>query len=480
MPLNEHPSEHGTIDLSEDRARAVDEAGRRAGAALRSPAPAHGAAAVRDRAQRRRVVRAAAATAGVGVLVVAGLMAFTTGDQPGKLQPADNLTNTSPAEPDATTPDSTMPGSTPPASTPPASTAAPSTVEARSTNPPAPAASMDLVEAGTLFGRPWPRYSADSSLLAIESPDGNVLIHDAATLAHLRELPCPTSIEPLPDSVGTAPASDRVWDVAAAARWDADAFTVLTSVSRPQMCEVTVSADGRRAVTDADVRGIVPRDARSLLWDTSDGSLVAVIPGMLSGFSADGSRLVISNGPSFSIVESSTGTVLDTITDDANGTVASPDGSRLLRWATDSHADGTQLDATIYDMRTLTPIAKLSAGSPDEVVGIEDPVFDDSNGRVAALTASGLAIWDASTGAQLQHVDIELVDGRSVAFFPGGAMIAVRNGSHITIIDSSSGAELADLDLGADRVEELVFSADGVSLAAGVSAGARVWFYEPS
>jgi hypothetical protein len=468
MPLNEHPSEHGSIDLSEERARAVDEAGRRAGAALRRPAPAHGAAAIRHRAHRRRVVRAGAATAGVGVLVVVGVLALTTGDGPSELQPGDTLTTTNTAAPDPTTPHPTTPDST----------ASPSTVEATSTNPPVATQSLDLVEAGTLFGHPWPRYSADSSLLAIESTVGNVLIHDSATLTQLRELPCPTSLEPLPDSAGTAPSPDSVWDVAAAARWDADALTVLTSVSRPQMCGVTLSADGTRAVTDADVQGNVPRDAHSLLWDTSDGSLVAVIPGLLSGFSADGSRVVISNGPSFSIVESSTGAVLSTITDDADGTVSSPDGSRLLRWGTHTHADGTPVDATIYDMRTLTPIATLSAGSRDDVVGIEDPVFDDTNGRVAALDASGLAIWDASTGAELQHVAIELVGGRSVAFFPGGAMIAVRNGSHITIIDSSSGVQLTDLDVGADRVEEVVFSADGVSLAAGVAAGARIWFYD--
>ena len=54
----------------------------------------------------------------------------------------------------------------------------------------------------------------------------------------------------------------------------------------------------------------------------------------------------------------------------------------------------------------------------------------------------------------------------------------MRNGNHITIIDVASGDQLADLDLGADRVEEIVFSADGVAMAAGVPGGARVWSYD--
>ena len=482
MSQNEDTSEHGSVDLSDDRARAVDEAGRRAGAALRSPAPVHGAAAIRGRVHRRRVVRAAAPTAGVGVLLVAGVMTFTTGDRPGDLPPVDTPTYTNPRVSNSPTPNSTAP-----ISTAPISTAASSTIETTSTNPPAPTESLEVVEAGTLTGH-VPRYSADGSLLAIESSGGNVLIHDSGTLTQVRELPCPTSIESLPASVGTGPSRDQVWDVAAAERWDADAFTVLTSVSRPLLCDVLVSADGSRAVTNADVQGDkrdAPPYGRSLLWDTSDGSLVAVLPGLLGGFSTDGSRLVMSNGPSFSILDSSTGAVVRTITDDHNsqlagavGIVSSPDGSRLLRWGTTTNTDGTGVGATIYDMQTLTPVATVSAGSPDEVVGIEDPVFDDTSGRVAALDASGVTIWDASTGAKIRHISIELaVNGRSVAFSPGGTMIAVRNGSHITIFDSSSGVQLADLDLGAETAEEVVFGADGVSLAAEGAGFVRVWFY---
>jgi hypothetical protein len=96
MSQNEHASDHGGLDMSDDRARAVEEAGRRAGAALRSPAPADGAAAIQSRAHRRRFARVAAATAGVGVLLVAGVMAIGTHDGSLEPQPADTVTNTLP------------------------------------------------------------------------------------------------------------------------------------------------------------------------------------------------------------------------------------------------------------------------------------------------------------------------------------------------------------------------------------------------
>jgi hypothetical protein len=91
MSQNEHTSDHGSMDISDDRARAVEEAGRRAGAALRSPAPAHGAAAIQARADRRRVVRVAATTACVGVLLVAGVMAIRRDDRSVEQRPADTL-----------------------------------------------------------------------------------------------------------------------------------------------------------------------------------------------------------------------------------------------------------------------------------------------------------------------------------------------------------------------------------------------------
>jgi WD40 repeat protein len=267
-----------------------------------------------------------------------------------------------------------------------------------------------------------------------------------------------------------------VWDVEAGAGWDADAFTFLASVSRPLLCDVAVTAGGSRAVTEADVQGDAPRYGRSLLWDTSDGSLLAVVPGLLAGFSADGSRMIMSDGPSLSIVESSTGAVVTTITDDPAGTIASPDGTRLMRVRA-ANEGGSGVVATIYDTQTLTPIAMLSAGD-GEMAGFEDPVFDDTNRRLAALDASGVTIWDATTGAELQHLDIELApNGRSVTFSPGGLMIAVRNGTHLAIFDSSSGVELADLELDT-QVDEIVFSPDDVRMAAGAAGNVvRVWSY---
>jgi hypothetical protein len=485
MSETEHPPSGGNLDISDERARAVDEAGRRAGAALRSPAPAYGAAAIQGRAHRRRAVRVAATTAGVSVLLVAGVMAFQRDGGSVEPQPADTPPDTGSFAPNSTSVPSTIqpsdslaPSSTPAPSTiqptdslAPSSTSAPSTIQP-TTSPSFPGAqSLEVAEVGTLFGSLTPRFSADGSLLAVESTLDEVVIHEAATLTELRRLPCPTSLESIPDSAGTAPSPDYVWDVEAGSAWDADTLTFLASVSRPLLCNVAVTAGGSRAVTEADVQA----DARfggggSLLWDTSDGSLVAVIPGFLAGFTADGSRMIMSDGPSVSVVETSTGAVVTTITDDRSGTVVSPDGTRLLR------VGGS--GPVVYDTQTLTPIATLSAGASGEITGFEDPVFDDTSRRVAALETSGVTIWDSTTGAQLQRLPVELApNGRSVTFSPGGLMIAVRNGTHLMILDSSSGVELADLAL--DTIlEEMVFSPDDVRVAvAAIEDVVRVWSY---
>jgi hypothetical protein len=107
MSETEHPSDQGGIAISDDRARAVDEAGRRAGAALRSPAPAHGVAAIQGRAHRRRVVRVAATSACVGVLIVGGVMVIRADDGSVDQRPVDTLPNTELTTPNSTTPDAT-------------------------------------------------------------------------------------------------------------------------------------------------------------------------------------------------------------------------------------------------------------------------------------------------------------------------------------------------------------------------------------
>ncbi len=391
---------------------------------------------------RRPLLTLALAAAAVVGLVIGVAAVVRTGDD---IEPTDI--------PASTIPTSTIPATTIPATTLPA-----------------------FREVGTVSGLRSPRYSADSSLLAIESAEGQVLVHDAASLTELRELPCPTRIEPLPESAGTAPGVDRVWDVDAASRWSSADLTLLMSASR-EMCGITVRRDGTRAVADADLDGRFDGEwfGRSSLWDTTDGSLIAVIPGRSNGFTADGSTLIMSDGPSFSVVDASTGSVMDTVADNAGLAILSPDGSRLLRWGNTLGDIDASAPAKIYDSRTLVPLTTLSVGPPSEVDAIEDPVFDRANRRVAALTGAGATIWDASTGDVLLRIPIDLVSGRSIYFSSDGAVVAVRNGTHILVFDSTTGTRVIDLDLGDAIVEELVFSADGRGLAAGITGGARIW-----
>ena len=64
--------------LSEDRERRVEDLGRRAGAALRRPAPADGAEAVMRRSRNRRVVHTGAAI-GMATVLVIGIVVISRG-----------------------------------------------------------------------------------------------------------------------------------------------------------------------------------------------------------------------------------------------------------------------------------------------------------------------------------------------------------------------------------------------------------------
>ena len=83
--------------LSEEQQRAVDELGRRAGAALRRPAPEEGLAGIRQRATTQRLMRGGAAVAGIVVLVAAAMVVLGGGDdEPDRMI----VTNTAPTAPE--------------------------------------------------------------------------------------------------------------------------------------------------------------------------------------------------------------------------------------------------------------------------------------------------------------------------------------------------------------------------------------------
>jgi hypothetical protein len=89
MPNEEDFSTKSQLnELPDDRQRAIDELGRRAGEALRTPAPDSGASAIMRRARQQRIVRAGGAV--VGVLVVVAIAAIVFGVVDRDREPADN------------------------------------------------------------------------------------------------------------------------------------------------------------------------------------------------------------------------------------------------------------------------------------------------------------------------------------------------------------------------------------------------------
>ena len=94
--------------LSEERQRAIDDLGHRAGAALRRPAPEHGVAGIMRHARNQRLIRGGVAVAGVVAIVIVGTAVLRGGEN------RMTVTNTVPAVNPATTipPSTTLPTAT--------------------------------------------------------------------------------------------------------------------------------------------------------------------------------------------------------------------------------------------------------------------------------------------------------------------------------------------------------------------------------
>jgi hypothetical protein len=90
----EFPAESKPVVLSDGRQHVVDEWGRRAGAALRSPAPENGASVIMRRARNQRTVRVGGALIGVLIVIAIGIAVLGRGDEsqrPGDDTPAETV-----------------------------------------------------------------------------------------------------------------------------------------------------------------------------------------------------------------------------------------------------------------------------------------------------------------------------------------------------------------------------------------------------
>lgn len=97
------------------------------------------------------------------------------------------------------------------------------------------------------------------------------------------------------------------------------------------------------------------------------------------------------------------------------------------------------------------------------------------NGDYAPL----LYLWDARSGKQLAQFKLPDVGG-SLAFLPGGHLLAVGAGKQVILWDGDAQKQVATLDGHTDRITGLAFAPNGQSLATCASDNTlRLWQIKP-
>lgn len=111
---DESTFDDNSAGLSEERQRAVDELGHRAGAALRRPAPEHGLADIARHARNQRLTRGGAFVAGVAALIIGGVAVLGSVDDERVIitNTVPTATQTAPENDPTTTPVPTTEGAT--------------------------------------------------------------------------------------------------------------------------------------------------------------------------------------------------------------------------------------------------------------------------------------------------------------------------------------------------------------------------------
>ena len=375
--------------LSKDRERAIEDIGRQAGAALRSPAPADGAKAIAQRARTQRAVRIAGAGLAALLLAGAGFVALTRDGSPVVNSPVDTV-----EQPQRPTDTDSLPSST---TSIPASTAT-------STVPPprlaigsfsaTPTASVEVVEPFTPIAALT--LSSDGTQLYVseaDPPEGLKLgVYDSETLAFQHELTCPVK------HAGTAFA----WDQEASRAWDQSARAALSAMRRRGAwtldCPVTFSPDGSRASGTFYVEGAP--EFVTTLWNADDGTEIARLEGFAHSFSPDSSRLAGSSldGTVSRVWDTRSGQLLGEVTPSTaaglqrDGPAFSPDGTRFV-------TVGSVIE--IWDTATFVKVGTITPPQPFIEPSQVKVAFTSDGARLAIAQTDSASIWDASTGEEL-------------------------------------------------------------------------------
>jgi WD40 repeat protein len=496
-----------SIDAFEQRAR-------RAGAALRRPAPHDGIVALRSARRRQQLVRGALAGGAVIAVIAVAAVVLSGRDPDRMLAPAvPNPTLPTSAPEPVPSPTSMTPTTTGPAISP--TTAAVTTQAAtktptsgsvaESTAQPAPGTFV-VTSNGTIhYPEPYGSFgfNADGSRLGLTGPGYGLRVYDPSTLTMERELECPTTAIEAADPDITS----FTWDPQVAATWDTDSKALLTDVSwNPGQigCEVVFSPDGSLAARSETSGWAKYQDLSTLLWDTTDGKLIAVLDGISPRFSLDGTRLVTASDGVTKVWEAATarpveefdgssatptlsgdrtrvwlagnfsGLVLDARTFDRVADTPWSSGARAINHdGTLVAVEGGDNTLSVWDVATNTEVHRLEVGLSGYAIGTL--VFSSDGTYLAASNGVAARVWDVSTGKPVFTLDDS--DGPiTVAFSPDGSQLAIPTiGHEPQFFDASTGEQLNHP--GSTRSGgHIVFSPDGRTLAEGRIA-IYLWTY---
>jgi hypothetical protein len=448
--------EQAADELEQDRADAIDQLGRRAGAALRRPAPDGGSARIVHRAAVRRVGRAAGAGVVVVAVIISGIVLSGLGSsapQPpsGTIpEPALPTPSVTIREPELPLTSDTIPKPTVP---PPGSGNAVTTTAGFVVTP---GASSDRGVGGMQF-------TSDGTQLGVSDyqlPTGNftgglIRLLNTETLQVEQQIPCPTADGGFPTfqlkPLGT--------------EFDADIKRMITAMNGPALspmgtarCTAIFSPDGDRTVLGTGPPAVV--------LDVSDGSELAQLDGAYASFSPDGKRVVTSGFESVRVWDATTGAQLaelETFTSSARRAVFSPDGTRII-------SIGRQ-GLRIWDADTYVPIATLTERQAFQVA------FSSDGTRVAVATFDGASMIDTTSGEELYHVDGRGGEVFWVALSPDDSLLAIGGPDEPSqIFDAVSAKRLAVFPK-SDEASFIVFSTDGRTLAEGNQTSVKLWTY---
>lgn len=149
------------------------------------------------------------------------------------------------------------------------------------------------------------------------------------------------------------------------------------------------------------------------------------------------------------------------------GVSFSPDGGALAA----SRQEGMGGGGSVKVWEMISGEILLDISSPDRITSVDY----SSDGRTLAGSSFGIVIlWDASSGVEMNILQVSGGPVWGAAFSPDGHLLAARGGFSLYLVNPENGHTLFTLD-GLNEISSMVFSPGGRFLVAGDGSSIRIW-----